>query len=150
MKIKLIGLPQASVELEQGKNALDAAKAVSDELYRSALACEVNGKLLGLATQLGDGDTLKILTWEDEGGRWTLRHSASHVLAQAVKHLYPEVKLAIGPAIDNGFFSGTGISGMLRALEQAWGRDPATMMPDVRFTPNPNSAPNGPLIERSE
>ncbi|ORB29260.1 virulence factor Mce family protein [Mycolicibacterium parafortuitum] len=53
-------------------------------------------------------------------------------------------------AIDNGFFSGTGISGMLRALEQAWGRDPNTMIPDVRFTPNPNSAPNGPLIERSE
>lgn len=53
-------------------------------------------------------------------------------------------------AIDNGFFSGTGVSGMLRALEQAWGRDPNTMIPDVRFTPNPNSAPNGPLIERSE
>ncbi|KWX64506.1 virulence factor Mce family protein, partial [Mycobacterium sp. NAZ190054] len=50
-------------------------------------------------------------------------------------------------AIDNGFFSGTGVSGMLRALEQAWGRDPNTMIPDVRFTPNPNSAPNGPLIE---
>lgn len=53
-------------------------------------------------------------------------------------------------AIDNGFFSGTGVSGMLRALEQAWGRDPNTMIPDVRFTPNPNSAPNGPLIERGE
>ena len=53
-------------------------------------------------------------------------------------------------AIDNGFLSGTGISGMLRALEQAWGRDPATMIPDVRFTPNPNNAPGGPLIERSE
>lgn len=53
-------------------------------------------------------------------------------------------------AIDNGFLSGTGVSGMLRALEQAWGRDPKTMIPDVRFTPNPNSAPNGPLIERSE
>lgn len=53
-------------------------------------------------------------------------------------------------AIDNGFLSGTGVSGMLRALEQSWGRDPATMIPDVRFTPNPNSAPNGPLIERAE
>lgn len=53
-------------------------------------------------------------------------------------------------AIDNGFFSGTGISGMLRALEQAWGRDPNTMIPDVRFTPNPNSVPGGPLVERSE
>ena len=53
-------------------------------------------------------------------------------------------------AVDNGFLSGTGVSGMLRALEQSWGRDPATMIPDVRFTPNPNSAPNGPLIERGE
>ena len=53
-------------------------------------------------------------------------------------------------AIDNGFLSGTGVSGMLRALEQAWGRDPATMIPDVRFTPNPHNAPGGPLVERGE
>lgn len=53
-------------------------------------------------------------------------------------------------AIDNGFLSGTGVSGMLRALEQAWGRDPNTMIPDIRFTPNPADAPNGPLIERGE
>jgi phospholipid/cholesterol/gamma-HCH transport system substrate-binding protein len=53
-------------------------------------------------------------------------------------------------AVDNGLFSGTGISGMLRALEQAWGRDPETMIPDVRFTPNPHDAPNGPLVERGE
>jgi phospholipid/cholesterol/gamma-HCH transport system substrate-binding protein len=51
-------------------------------------------------------------------------------------------------AIDNGQLSGTGLSGMLRALEQSWGRDPATMIPDVRFTPNPHDAPNGPLVER--
>jgi phospholipid/cholesterol/gamma-HCH transport system substrate-binding protein len=53
-------------------------------------------------------------------------------------------------AIDNGILSGTGVSGMLRALEQAWGRDPDTMIPDVRFTPNPHNAPNGPLVERGE
>jgi phospholipid/cholesterol/gamma-HCH transport system substrate-binding protein len=53
-------------------------------------------------------------------------------------------------ALDNGFLTGTGISGMLRALEQAWGRDPATMIPDVRFTPNPHDAPGGPLVERGE
>ncbi len=53
-------------------------------------------------------------------------------------------------AIDNGLLSGTGVSGMLRALEQAWGRDPATMIPDVRFTPNPHNAPGGPLVERGE
>ena len=53
-------------------------------------------------------------------------------------------------AIDNGVLSGTGVSGMLRALEQAWGRDPETMIPDVRFTPNPHDAPGGPLVERGE
>jgi phospholipid/cholesterol/gamma-HCH transport system substrate-binding protein len=53
-------------------------------------------------------------------------------------------------ALDNGFLSGTGVSGMLRALEQSWGRDPATMIPDVRFTPNPHDAPGGPLVERGE
>lgn len=51
-------------------------------------------------------------------------------------------------SIDNGFFTGTGISGSLRALEQSWGRDPSTMIPDVRFTPNPSDAPGGPLVER--
>jgi phospholipid/cholesterol/gamma-HCH transport system substrate-binding protein len=53
-------------------------------------------------------------------------------------------------AIDNGLLSGTGVSGMLRALEQAWGRDPATMIPDVRFTPNAHSVEGGPLVERGE
>jgi phospholipid/cholesterol/gamma-HCH transport system substrate-binding protein len=53
-------------------------------------------------------------------------------------------------ALDNGVLSGTGVSGMLRALEQSWGRDPETMMPDVRFTPNPHDAPGGPLVERGE
>jgi phospholipid/cholesterol/gamma-HCH transport system substrate-binding protein len=53
-------------------------------------------------------------------------------------------------AIDNGLLSGTGVSGMLRALEQAWGRDPDTMIPDVRFTPNPHDVPGGPLVERGE
>ena len=53
-------------------------------------------------------------------------------------------------ALDNGILSGTGVSGMLRALEQAWGRDPATMIPDVRFTPNPHDVPGGPLVERGE
>ncbi|HTQ19770.1 virulence factor Mce family protein [Mycobacterium sp.] len=53
-------------------------------------------------------------------------------------------------AIDNTMLSGTGLSGVLRALEQAWGRDPNTMIPDVRYTPNPNDAPGGPLVERGE
>jgi phospholipid/cholesterol/gamma-HCH transport system substrate-binding protein len=52
-------------------------------------------------------------------------------------------------ALDNGILSGTGVSGMLRALEQAWGRDPNTMIPDIRFTPNAHDAPGGPLVERA-
>ena len=74
-------------------------------------------------------------------------------IPKAIRGDYINVSVTIDltlSAIDNGFLSGTGISGMLRALEQAWGRDPATMIPDVRFTPNPNNAPGGPLIERSE
>ena len=92
------------VELQDGLNALDAAKQISQDLYKAALACEINGEPCSLVTPLKEGDELKICTWEDELGRWTLRHTASHVLAQAVMHLYPEVKLAIGPAIDNGFY----------------------------------------------
>ncbi|WP_211699256.1 virulence factor Mce family protein [Mycobacterium spongiae] len=53
-------------------------------------------------------------------------------------------------ALDGALLSGTGVSGMLRALEQAWGRDPDTMVPDIRYTPNPNSVPGGPLVERAE
>ena len=64
-------------------------------------------------------------------------------------NLSPLIDLTLS-AIDNGVLSGTGFSGLLRALEQSWGRDPATMIPDVRFTPNPHDAPGGPLVERGE
>lgn len=92
------------LELEDGCNALDAAKKISEGLARAGLACRINGELKSLPTALHEGDTLEILTWDDPDGRWTLRHTASHVLAQAVKHLYPETKFAIGPAIENGFY----------------------------------------------
>ncbi len=94
----------AVLELQDGKNALDAAKDISQGLYKAALACKINGEVKSLPTELHDGDTLEILTWEDEQGKRALRHTASHVLAQAVLRLYPEVKLAIGPAVENGFY----------------------------------------------
>ena len=61
----------------------------------------------------------------------------------------PRIDLTLS-ALDNAVLTGTGVSGMLRALEQAWGRDPNTMIPDVRFTPNPHDVPGGPLVERGE
>ena len=72
---------------------------------------------------------------------------------KAVRGDYINVSLTVDltlSALDNGILSGTGVSGMLRALEQAWGRDPDTMIPDVRFTPNPHDVPGGPLVERGE
>jgi phospholipid/cholesterol/gamma-HCH transport system substrate-binding protein len=72
---------------------------------------------------------------------------------KAIRGDYINVSLNVDltlSALDNAFLSGTGVSGMLRALEQAWGRDPNTMIPDVRFTPNPHNVPGGPLVERGE
>ena len=65
---------------------------------------EVDGKVMDLSAELHQDCTLHLLTFDDEGGKHALRHTASHVLAQAVKHLYPNAKLAIGPAIDTGFY----------------------------------------------
>ena len=90
-------------ELADGTNAFDAAKIIEGSAS-GLLACRINGERFGLVTELHDGDTLEYLTWDDPDGKWTLRHTASHILAQAVKHLYPETKFAIGPAIDNGFY----------------------------------------------
>ena len=90
--------------MEGGATPLDVAEKLSSKLKKAALAAKVNGELWDLTRDLPGDCTLEILTFADEGGRWTLRHTASHVLAQAVKALYPDAKLAIGPAIDNGFY----------------------------------------------
>ncbi len=92
------------LELPADATAMDAAKALSGGLARAALLARVNGEVKELSAPLRDGDTLEILTGGDEDSLRALRHSASHVLAQAVKRLYPAAKLAIGPAIDNGFY----------------------------------------------
>ena len=91
-------------EFEAGVNAYDVAKSISDGLARAACVCKINGEVKDLRTVLNEDCTLEILTFADEEGKKTYRHTASHILAQAVKRLYPEAKLAIGPAIDNGFY----------------------------------------------
>ena len=91
-------------EVAEGLSAYDAARAAGVELSREIIAAEINGKTSDLTSPVKDGDEVKLLTFADEGGAHTFRHTASHVLAAAVKRLYPETKLTIGPAIDNGFY----------------------------------------------
>lgn len=92
------------ISKEQGVTALDIAGELSQKLKKSAVAAKVNGKLTDLTGPITGDCDLEILTFADEDGKWTFRHTASHVLAEAVKNLYPQAKLAIGPAIDNGFY----------------------------------------------
>ncbi len=92
------------MELENGISVLDAAKAISEGLARAACAGKVNGEVVDLRTELNDDCELEILTFRDEEGKRAFRHTASHVMAQAVKRLYPDTKLAIGPSIDDGFY----------------------------------------------
>ena len=102
MKITLID--NSVIEVENGQTVYDIAKAAYPENIRTALGALVNGEVCELTTTVTCDCTLSLLTFDDEEGKRILRHTASHILAQAVKRLYPDTKLAIGPAIDNGFY----------------------------------------------
>ncbi len=91
-------------EFPAGTNALDIAASINQELKKTALAARVNGKLTELVQPIHGDAEVEILTFEDDEAKRVLRHTASHVMAEAVKKLCPEAKLAIGPAIDNGFY----------------------------------------------
>ena len=91
-------------EYEAGITAYEVAKDISMGLAKAACAVRINGENADLRTELNDDCNLEILTFDDEYGRWAFRHTASHILAQAVKRLYPDAKLAIGPAVDDGFY----------------------------------------------
>ena len=91
-------------EYANGTTAYDIAKDISAGLARVACAARIDGKVCDLRTCIDKDSSLEILTFDDEDGRKAFRHTASHILAQAVKRLFPDVKLAIGPAIDNGFY----------------------------------------------
>ncbi len=95
---------KSQLELENGLSVMDVAKSISEGLARVALCAKVNGEVVGLDTVL-DGDAeLEILTFRDEEGKAVYRHTTAHVLAQAVKNIFPTVKLAIGPSTQNGFY----------------------------------------------
>ena len=91
-------------EYEAGTTLGEAVKQLSNSLAKKVLAADVDGELTDLREELKDGSHVSLLTFEEQGGKDTLRHSASHVMAQAIKRLWPDAKLAIGPAIENGFY----------------------------------------------
>ncbi len=100
-----ITLKDGSVlSFDEAKTAADIAQAISAGLFRNAMACKIDGKVADLRTVIDSDCALEILTFDDEDGKKAFNHTASHIMAQAVKRLFPEAKLTIGPAIDNGFY----------------------------------------------
>ncbi len=100
-----ITLPDGSVkEVEKGTTPLDIAKSISEGLARNVLSAKFNGKIIEVTTPLTEDGTLKLLTWDDDEGKQAFWHSSAHVLAQTLKYFYPNIKLTIGPAIENGFY----------------------------------------------
>lgn len=94
----------SSLQVEQGSTVAEVAKQISMGLYRNAVGGLVDGEVADLRQPLEKDCSLEILTFEDAAGKRVFWHTASHVLAQAVQHLFPGVKFAIGPAIDGGFY----------------------------------------------
>ncbi|MEG1710394.1 MAG: threonine--tRNA ligase [Clostridia bacterium] len=104
MNIK-VTLPDGSIrEFESGIKLIDVIKSISEGLARSSLCASVNGVMKGLCEIINEDCQLKVFTFKDAEGQEVYRHTCSHILAQAVKNIYPTAKLAIGPAIKNGFY----------------------------------------------
>ncbi|MGI6579021.1 MAG: threonine--tRNA ligase [Saccharofermentanales bacterium] len=94
----------SQLQLEKNASAFDAATAISENLARNVCLAKVNGVDVDLRTILNDGDTLELLKFEQKAGKKAFWHTTSHIMAQAIKRLYPDAMLAIGPAIENGFY----------------------------------------------
>ena len=100
-----ITLPDGSVkEHDKGVKVFDVAKGISEGLARVVVGAEVNGEIVSLQHEIQEDASLKLFKFNDEEGAKIFRHTSSHILAQAVKRLFPDTKLAIGPAIKDGFY----------------------------------------------
>ncbi|MFT5247235.1 MAG: threonyl-tRNA synthetase [Litorivivens sp.] len=100
-----VTLPDGSVrEIAKGSSAHDVAMSISEGLARNVLAAEVNGEIIDSNRPIDEDCTLKLLTWNDEGGKSTMWHSSAHLMAEAIEFYYPKAKFAIGPPIENGFY----------------------------------------------
>ncbi len=92
------------IERDGSVSAYELAKSISEGLAKAAVACKINGKICSMSEIIDCDSEFEVLTFESEDGKKVYRHTCSHILAQAVKNIYPTAKLAIGPAIDNGFY----------------------------------------------
>lgn len=99
-----INLKGENRQFEAGVTPMEIAKSIGAGLYKAACAAKVDGKVVDLRMPLTADCALEILTFDDDAGKKAYWHSTSHLLAQAVKRLYPDAQLSIGPAIDNGFY----------------------------------------------
>ena len=91
-------------QVEAGTTVAELAKSIGMGLYKAACVAHIDGQMADLRTPLTKDCQVDILTFDHPDGQWAFRHTTSHILAQAIKRLYPKAKLAIGPAIDNGFY----------------------------------------------
>jgi threonyl-tRNA synthetase len=100
-----ITLPDGAVrEYPKGTTALDIARSISEGLARKVLAADVNGQVWDATRPLVEDASLKLLTWEENGGKNTFWHSSAHLMAEAIESMYPGVKFWVGPPVDNGFY----------------------------------------------
>src|SRR5206468_2591143 len=105
--MKVVLPDNSELELPQGATGLDAARAIGPKLAQEAVLVRSNGRVQDLRLPLEDGQPIQILTTRDKDdpdALYVLRHSSAHLLAEAVRRLYPGVKIAIGPPIENGFY----------------------------------------------
>ena len=91
-------------EYEAGVSVFDVAKSLGAGLAKAACCGRVNGEAVDLRTAINEDCSLEICTFEDEDGKKAFWHTAAHVMAQAIQHLYPQAKFGIGPALDNGWY----------------------------------------------
>jgi threonyl-tRNA synthetase len=100
-----ITLPDGAVrQYPKGTSALDIAKSISEGLARKVLAADVNGQVWDATRPINEDVTLKLLTWDDNGGKNTFWHSSAHLMAEAIESMFPGVKFWVGPPVDNGFY----------------------------------------------
>ena len=103
-EVKIILPDNSERAYAAGTTLGEAVKELSNSLAKKVLAADVDGELTDLREEVKDGSKVSFLTFNEQGGKDTLRHSASHIMAQAIKRLWPDAQLAIGPAIENGFY----------------------------------------------